>query len=60
MEALRRTGGWSLMLSVGPFTLYPLFADADWFHWTGISPAISESAAQAVRDAIATVRVRRA
>ncbi|MEK6244495.1 MAG: TRAP transporter permease [Pseudomonadota bacterium] len=30
MEGLRRTGGWSLLLSVLPFTLYPLFADADW------------------------------
>jgi len=30
MEALRRTGGWSLMLSVLPFTLYPVFADSDW------------------------------
>ena len=30
MEGLRRTGGWGLMLSVAPFTLYPLFADADW------------------------------
>ena len=30
MEGLRRTGGWGLMLSVLPFTLYPLFADADW------------------------------
>src|SRR6476646_11098728 len=29
-EALRRTGGWSLLLSVLPFTLYPLFADAKW------------------------------
>ena len=28
MEGLRRTGGWSLMLSVLPFTLYPLFAPA--------------------------------
>ncbi|MDE2379774.1 MAG: TRAP transporter permease, partial [Bradyrhizobium sp.] len=26
MEALRRTGGWSLLLSVLPFTVYPLFA----------------------------------
>ena len=31
MEALRRTGGWSLLLSVLPFTLYPLFADS----WLG-------------------------
>ena len=30
MEALRRTGGWSLMLSVAPFTFYPLFANASW------------------------------
>jgi len=30
MEALRRTGGWSLLLSVLPFTLYPLFADQKW------------------------------
>ncbi|HKV00388.1 MAG TPA: TRAP transporter permease [Vineibacter sp.] len=30
MEALRRTGGWSLLLSVLPFTLYPLFAEARW------------------------------
>lgn len=30
MEALRRTGGWSLMLSVLPFTVYPLFAGAEW------------------------------
>ncbi|QQS11830.1 MAG: TRAP transporter permease [Rhodospirillales bacterium] len=30
LEALRRTGGWSLMLSVAPFTFYPLFAGAGW------------------------------
>ena len=30
MEGLRRTGGWSLLLSVLPFTLYPLIADARW------------------------------
>jgi TRAP transporter 4TM/12TM fusion protein len=30
MEALRRTGGWGLVLSVLPFTLYPLFADSAW------------------------------
>jgi len=30
MEALRRTGGWGLVLSVAPFTLYPLFAGAEW------------------------------
>ncbi|QWG21653.1 TRAP transporter permease [Bradyrhizobium sediminis] len=30
LEALRRTGGWSLLLSVFPFTVYPLFAEARW------------------------------
>lgn len=30
MEALRRTGGWSLLLCILPFTLYPLFADMAW------------------------------
>src|SRR3954467_12016691 len=30
MEALRRTGGWSLLLSVLPFTVYPQFADSAW------------------------------
>jgi TRAP transporter 4TM/12TM fusion protein len=30
MEALRRTGGWSLLLSVLPFTLYPLIAEWKW------------------------------
>lgn len=30
MEALRRTGGWGLVLSVAPFTFYPLFADSGW------------------------------
>ena len=30
MEALRRTGGWGLVLSVAPFTFYPLFAESAW------------------------------
>ncbi len=30
MEALRRTGGWSLVLCVFPFTVYPLFAGVSW------------------------------
>lgn len=30
MEALRRTGGWSLVLCVFPFTIYPLFAESSW------------------------------
>lgn len=30
MEALRRTGGWSLLFCVLPFTVYPLFAESSW------------------------------
>jgi len=29
-----------------------IFRDASWFHWTGITPAVSESAAQVCREAI--------
>ena len=29
-----------------------VFADADWFHWTGITPAISEGAAAACLEAL--------
>jgi len=32
------------------------FAEADWFHWTGITPAVSEGAAEACREAIVTAR----
>ncbi|WP_339715408.1 sugar kinase [uncultured Kriegella sp.] len=31
-----------------------ILKDADWFHWTGITPAISEGAAQCCLDAINT------
>ncbi|MGQ9715697.1 MAG: PfkB family carbohydrate kinase [Anaerolineae bacterium] len=33
-----------------------VFADADWFHWTGITPAISEGAASACLEAITTAK----
>ena len=29
-----------------------VFADADWFHWTGITPAVSESAAAVCLEAV--------
>ena len=31
-----------------------IFADAEWFHWTGITPAISQGAADACLEAIQT------
>ena len=33
-----------------------LFAGTRWFHWTGITPAVSESAAIACQDAVQTAR----
>ncbi|OIN57557.1 sugar kinase [Arsenicibacter rosenii] len=33
-----------------------ILTGADWFHWTGITPAISDTAARACADAIATAR----
>jgi 2-dehydro-3-deoxygluconokinase len=32
------------------------FADADWFHWTGITPAISEGAAATCLEAVKTAK----
>jgi 2-dehydro-3-deoxygluconokinase len=32
------------------------FADADWFHWTGITPAISEGAAGVCLEAVQTAK----
>ncbi|MBL7782442.1 MAG: sugar kinase [Saprospiraceae bacterium] len=33
-----------------------ILSDAQWFHWTGITPAVSASAAQACADALRTAR----
>lgn len=33
-----------------------VFEDAEWFHWTGITPAISESTAAVCKEAIAKAR----
>jgi 2-dehydro-3-deoxygluconokinase len=33
-----------------------VFADADWFHWTGITPAISAGTADACLEAVQTAR----
>ncbi len=36
-----------------------VFADAGWFHWTGITPAISEGAAATCREAIEAAKAMR-
>lgn len=33
-----------------------VFADADWFHWTGITPAISQGAADVCLEAVRTAK----
>lgn len=33
-----------------------IFAQASWFHWTGITPAVSQGAAEACREAILAAR----
>jgi 2-dehydro-3-deoxygluconokinase len=33
-----------------------VFAEADWFHWTGITPAVSQGAAETCREAILAAR----
>lgn len=35
-----------------------VFADADWFHWTGITPAISKGAAAACLEAVKAARAQ--
>lgn len=37
-------------------TWQPVFAQARWFHWSGINPAVSAGAAQATAQAIASAR----
>jgi 2-dehydro-3-deoxygluconokinase len=33
-----------------------VFKEADWFHWTGITPAVSQGAAEACREAVQAAR----
>jgi 2-dehydro-3-deoxygluconokinase len=34
-----------------------VFADADWFHWTGITPAVSQGAAEVCLEAVQTAKL---
>lgn len=40
------------------FDFDAIFQDADWFHFTGITPAISDSAAQLTKDALQAAKKR--
>jgi len=47
-----RTGSAFATIQPGMINWKAAFEDADWFHWTGITPAVSQSAAAACREGI--------
>lgn len=47
-----RAGSAIAQVKPGSIPWHEIFKDADWFHWTGITPAISENAAQVCKEAI--------
>ena len=51
-----RAGSSIATIEPGMIDWRDVFADADWFHWTGITPAISEGAAAVCAEAIRTAR----
>jgi 2-dehydro-3-deoxygluconokinase len=51
-----RTGSALATIQRGMIDWRAVFADADWFHWTGITPAISEGAAQVCLEAVRTAK----
>jgi 2-dehydro-3-deoxygluconokinase len=51
-----RAGSSFAAIQPGMIDWKTIFADADWFHWTGITPAVSQGAAEACREAIQAAR----
>jgi 2-dehydro-3-deoxygluconokinase len=51
-----RAGSSIAAIKPGMVDWQKVFAGADWFHWTGITPAISEGAAQVCGEAIQVAR----
>jgi 2-dehydro-3-deoxygluconokinase len=51
-----RSGSSFATLETGMFNWESVFDGADWFHWTGITPAVSQGAADACREAIQVAR----
>jgi 2-dehydro-3-deoxygluconokinase len=47
-----RAGSSLASIQPGMINWEPIFADADWFHWTGITPAVSSGAADACLEAV--------
>lgn len=51
-----RTGSALASINSGMIDWRTVFADSTWFHWTGITPAISEGAAAACLEAVRAAR----
>lgn len=51
-----RAGSSFATIQPGMLDWKSIFADAGWFHWTGITPAISEGAAKACLEAVQMAR----
>lgn len=51
-----RAGSALATIESGMIDWQDAFAEADWFHWTGITPAVSEGAAQVCLEAAQTAR----
>ena len=51
-----RAGSSFATIQPGTMDWKSIFADADWFHWTGITPAVSQGAADVCREAILAAR----
>ncbi len=51
-----RAGSSFATIQPGSVDWKTVFADADWFHWTGITPAVSQGAAEVCREAILAAR----
>jgi len=51
-----RAGSSFAAIQPGMVDWLAVFEGADWFHWTGITPAVSQGAAEACREAIRAAR----
>ncbi|MBN2677832.1 MAG: sugar kinase, partial [Anaerolineaceae bacterium] len=51
-----RSGSSFATIEMGMLNWESIFEGADWFHWTGITPAVSQGAADACREAIQVAR----
>ncbi|MDP2989091.1 MAG: sugar kinase, partial [Kiritimatiellota bacterium] len=51
-----RAGSSFATIQPGMIDWKTIFADADWFHWSGITPAVSQGAAEVCREAILAAR----